>query len=118
MEIAAQLNAIAPSSDLPAKQAQNAASPRAGHSKKPPSARQMSSQPPDAQQPVTAPKADLEVMTTNTSLRFTVYDENKIAVRVVDKESGDTIREIPSEELRQLAAQMEKMAGNFFEEMA
>ncbi len=108
MEIAAQINAATPSSDLPTKQANKAGSPREGHSKKPP----------PAQQPAAAPKADLELTTSNTSLKFRIYGHNKIAVQIVDKETGDTIREIPSEELRQLAAQMDRMAGNFLDEMA
>ena len=35
----------------------------------------------------------------NTSVKFRVYDKNKIAVAVVDKESGKTIRGTPPENL-------------------
>lgn len=49
---------------------------------------------------------------TNTRLKFTVYDKNKIAVSVIDKKSGDIIREIPSEQVQKLSEQIDEMIGS------
>jgi uncharacterized FlaG/YvyC family protein len=54
----------------------------------------------------------------NTSLKFRVYDNNKIAVTVLDKKSGDIIREIPPENLQKLSEQMDETIGKFFNQLA
>ena len=54
----------------------------------------------------------------NTGLKFTVYDKNKIAVSVIDKESGDIIREIPPEQLQKLSEQMGEIIGRFVDQIA
>jgi len=54
----------------------------------------------------------------NTSLKFSVYDKNKIAVTVLDKKSGEIIREIPPENLQKLSAQMDETRGKFFDQLA
>ncbi len=54
----------------------------------------------------------------NTSLKFKVYDKNKIAVTVLDKKSGDIIREIPPENLQKLSKRMDETIGRFFDQVA
>ena len=51
-------------------------------------------------------------------MKFTVYDKNKIAVSVIDKESGDIIREIPPEQLQKLYEQMGEIIGRFVHQIA
>ncbi|MFP3927525.1 MAG: flagellar protein FlaG [Desulfobacteraceae bacterium] len=41
-------------------------------------------------------------------------DTGELIVKVISRESGEVIREIPSEELLKLAAKMEEMAGVLF----
>lgn len=49
--------------------------------------------------------------TLNKELRFSVNSElDRTVVQVVDRESGETIRQIPSEELVRLAERMRDMA--------
>jgi flagellar protein FlaG len=43
-------------------------------------------------------------------------DTGTIMVRVISKEDGRVIREIPTEELLNLAARMEEMVGMLFDE--
>lgn len=52
----------------------------------------------------------------NVSLSFSTYGENnsKIAVTVTEKDTGRVIREIPSQELRNLQDKLEKLAGLIF----
>ena len=40
-------------------------------------------------------RASLSRHVANTKLKFAVYNENKIAVSVIDKKSGDILCEIP-----------------------
>lgn len=54
----------------------------------------------------------------NTSLKYRVYDKNKIAVTVVNKKSGEIIREIPPESLQKLSERIDKTIGNFFDQVA
>ena len=54
----------------------------------------------------------------NTSLKYSVYDKNKIAVTVVDKKSGEIIREIPAENLQKLSTQKDETIGKFFDQVA
>ncbi|MCX5819698.1 MAG: flagellar protein FlaG [Deltaproteobacteria bacterium] len=52
----------------------------------------------------------------NVSLQYSLYGKNgdKIAVKVVDKETGDVIREIPSKEIQSLQAKMSELCGMIF----
>ncbi len=52
----------------------------------------------------------------NISLQYTLYGEhhNKIAVKVVDKGTGDLIREIPPKEIQALQAKMSELVGMIF----
>lgn len=52
----------------------------------------------------------------NVSLQYSLYGENaeKIAVRVVDKGTGDVIREIPSKEMQSLQTKMSELCGMIF----
>ena len=63
-------------------------------------------------------KQSSEVAVVNTSLKYKVYDKNKIAVTVVDKKSGEIIREIPPENLQKLSDRMDEMIGKFFDQIA
>jgi uncharacterized FlaG/YvyC family protein len=54
----------------------------------------------------------------NTSLKYRVYDKNKIPVTVVDKKSGEIIREIPPENLQKLSERMDETIGKFFDQLA
>ncbi|MEA3486412.1 MAG: flagellar protein FlaG [Thermodesulfobacteriota bacterium] len=52
----------------------------------------------------------------NISLNFSTYGENdeRTAVTVTEKETGEVIREIPSEELQQLYLKMHELTGMLF----
>ncbi len=52
---------------------------------------------------------------SNVSREYEVYDKlGKVYIRLYDKESGELIREIPPEELVELARKMEKITGMLF----
>jgi uncharacterized FlaG/YvyC family protein len=52
----------------------------------------------------------------NVSLKYSLYGEHdtKIAVKVVNKETGDVIREIPAKEIQSLQAKMSELCGMIF----
>jgi len=52
----------------------------------------------------------------NVSLQYSLYGEhdNKIAVKVVNKGTGEVIREIPAKEVQSLQAKMSEMVGMIF----
>ncbi len=52
----------------------------------------------------------------NVSLQYSTYGDHgeKIAIAVVNKETGELIREIPSKELQALYAKMSELAGMIF----
>ena len=51
------------------------------------------------------------------SLSFSTYGSgnHKISVTVTDKDTGEVIREIPSEELQRLSGKMEELVGMVFD---
>ncbi len=52
----------------------------------------------------------------NTHLNFSVHEETeRIMVRITDQNTGDVIREIPSEEFLNLAARLQEMVGLMFD---
>ncbi len=53
----------------------------------------------------------------DVSLSFSTYGKKneKISVKVIDKETGEVIREVPSEELQQLSGKLEEIAGMVFD---
>jgi uncharacterized FlaG/YvyC family protein len=53
----------------------------------------------------------------NISLQYSVYGDkdDKVAVRVVDKDTGKVIREIPPKEIQALQDQMSKLVGMIFD---
>ena len=53
----------------------------------------------------------------NRTLKYKVYDKNKIAVAVLDKKSGKIIREIPPEDLQKLSFKMDEMIGKLFDQI-
>lgn len=55
----------------------------------------------------------------NVGLTFSTYGRNNnIAVKVVERESGEVIREIPPKELQQLAEKLDEMIGLIFSKTA
>lgn len=53
--------------------------------------------------------------TLRTKLNFSVHEEgNEIVVKVIDKETDQLIRQIPSEEMLELQDKMEDLAGFLF----
>jgi flagellar protein FlaG len=56
----------------------------------------------------------------NISLHYTLYGEHlsKVAVKVVDKATGDVIREIPPKEMQALQAKMSELVGMIFNRKA
>ncbi len=47
----------------------------------------------------------------NTAVRFSVHEgTDQMVVKVIDEKTGETIRQIPSEELLEMAAHMKEMA--------
>jgi uncharacterized FlaG/YvyC family protein len=54
----------------------------------------------------------------NVSLQYTLYGahDKKIAVKVVDKGTGDVIREIPPKAMQALQSKMSELVGMIFNE--
>lgn len=61
-------------------------------------------------------KMQEQIDSMNISLQYTTYGDHgeKIAIAVVNKETGELIREIPPKELRNLYAKMSELAGMIF----
>ncbi|HTY25045.1 MAG TPA: flagellar protein FlaG [Desulfomonilaceae bacterium] len=53
----------------------------------------------------------------NISLQFSVYGHNddKVAVKVVDRDTGKVIREIPPKEIQALQVKMSELVGMIFD---
>ena len=59
------------------------------------------------------------VQTVSQKLEFSVDKEtDDIVVKVLDKESGEVIRQIPSEELLNIAKALDKLQGLLFKDQA
>jgi uncharacterized FlaG/YvyC family protein len=71
-----------------------------------------------ASQMVDAMKSCIEQM--NVSIQFSTYGDHgeKMAITVVNKETGEVIREIPPKEIRNLYAKMTEIAGIIFNKEA
>lgn len=56
----------------------------------------------------------------NVSLQYSFYgaDGEKVAVKVVNRETGDVIREIPSKEMQSLQTKMSELVGMIFNDNA
>lgn len=55
----------------------------------------------------------------NIELKFNRdIETNQTYIKIIDKDTGDVIREIPPKELRKLAEKMEEMAGILFDKKA
>jgi flagellar protein FlaG len=48
---------------------------------------------------------------SDISITFAVYGNNKIAIKVLNNETGEVIREIPPEEIQKLSENLGDMAG-------
>lgn len=61
-------------------------------------------------------KMQEQIDSMNISLQYSTYgaDDEKIAIAVVNKETGELIREIPPKELRSLYTKMTELAGMIF----
>ena len=57
-----------------------------------------------------------QIDSMNVSLQYSTYGESgeKIAVTVVNKDTGEVVREIPAKELQNLYAKMSELAGMIF----
>lgn len=54
-----------------------------------------------------------------SNLEFTVDDEShRTIVKVVDRQTGDVIRQMPSEEALQIARALDRMSGNLIQQEA
>lgn len=56
----------------------------------------------------------------NVSLQYDFYGEHdeKVAVKVINKETGEVVREIPSKEMQALQAKMRELVGMIFNDEA
>lgn len=62
---------------------------------------------------------DQYVRSVQSDLQISIHDETgKIVVRVISQETGEVIREIPSEEMLKLAQKMEEMTGGLLQTTA
>ena len=61
-----------------------------------------------------------QIDSMNISLQYAFYGEHdtKLSVKVVNKESGDVIREFPPKELQALQAKMSELCGMIFNDKA
>ena len=58
---------------------------------------------------------DIEVV-HNTGLRFSIHEPTgRTVVRVINKDNGETVREIPNEKILDLAAKLDEMMGIMFD---
>jgi flagellar protein FlaG len=71
--------------------------------------------PAELQQVVEQMQGQLDSM--NISLQYSVYgaNDNKIAVKVVDRDTGKVIREIPAKEVQALQDKMSELVGMIFD---
>ena len=54
-----------------------------------------------------------------TSVTFQVFNEGgEVVVKIINKESGDVIRQIPTEEMQRLREKLEDMRGILFQEVS
>ena len=60
-----------------------------------------------------------ETIGRSTKVQFSVDDDTEqIVVSVVNRESGEIVRQIPPDEMRQLRAQLEQLRGVMFDEVS
>lgn len=53
----------------------------------------------------------------DVAVRFEIHDETgRIVVKVVDRETGDVVRQIPPEQMLKISAEMEKLVGLLVDE--
>ncbi len=57
-----------------------------------------------------------QIDSMNVSLQYSTYGDNgeKIAVTIVNKETGQVVREIPAKELQDMYTKMSQLAGMIF----
>lgn len=59
-------------------------------------------------------KSNPEFMSSNTNLNFSINERTKqIVVKIVDKETNEVIKEVPSEKILEMIADMMERAGVF-----
>lgn len=60
-----------------------------------------------------------DIQSRVTSVRFDIAEENgEVIVRIVNKESGDVVRQIPPEEILQLRSNLLDLKGMLFENIS
>jgi flagellar protein FlaG len=109
--VASISNAIAGSSEAPSMPRPVSESPQAGQA--PGSSASVSTK--DVKQIVDQMQGQLDSM--NVSLQYSVYGskDDKIAVKVIDKDTGKVIREIPAKEMQALQDKMSELVGMIFD---
>ena len=67
-----------------------------------------------------SPEMPKQINSNNTSVQFVFYGERneRIAIRVEDRESGKVIREFPAKEVQRLYSELKKLSGMMFHEKA
>jgi flagellar protein FlaG len=65
-------------------------------------------------------KIQKELDFSNVRIAFTPYgaEGERVAIKVMDRETGEVIREIPPEEIQSLYSKMGEMAGMLFHKKA
>lgn len=72
-----------------------------------------------AREELVAPIQRINESMSNTGVEFQLTDPGKrLVTRVVDRESGEVIRQFPSEEVLRISENLEKMAGRLLQEKA
>lgn len=62
-------------------------------------------------------KANSQLKFTSTRCEFTYFDDiNRVAIKVIDKETDEVIREIPPEETLELVQKLWEFAGLLYDE--
>ncbi|CAH2211902.1 flagellar protein FlaG [Tepidibacter aestuarii] len=62
-------------------------------------------------------KANKELVGTNTHLKFSIHERTKqIAVKIIDSETEEVIKEIPSEKILDMIADMCERSGIFVDQ--
>jgi flagellar protein FlaG len=74
----------------------------------------------DAQVRQMVEQMQAQIDSMNISLQYAFYGEHdtKLSVKVVNKESGDVVREFPPKELQALQAKMSELCGMIFNDNA
>jgi flagellar protein FlaG len=71
----------------------------------------------DEQLIIAIERANKALQGINTSFRFSIHEGTKeIMVKVLDKDTGELVREIPSEKILDMVANLQELSGSFVDE--